>query len=588
MPVSESRFDSGTDSVLVNIGQVTNTYEFEVPEGSLTDVSFTADVGALLALLDNAFVDLEVFENGEWVSLDDSSSGGLLDLIGIFGENAQVEASGLEAGDYRVIYGGGGLLGLATSVSWSAEFTDNSLTDYEGVAGDPIMGNVITDPSFAEGEQDQLGVDGLAVVHILLGGVFVEAGAGTVVEGEYGQLTIDADGNYEYVPNGDVESVGKVDVFEYQLVHPDGSTDTANLYVRIDSEDADLVWDDNDPSAPATAVMANDDIGAAQIEVVNVVTTTTEEEVIDYSWLIGFLGIVIGDTEGSSEFSLAEDTLTDLTINIDVGSLASLLDSVDFQLYKLEGDGSETLVMDMDQASLLDLIGIFPTSVAVTVEGLEAGNYRLDVSNGSVVSLPGSVSVGLIYETTDLTEFTAGEVFETTGNVIDDDTLGSEHTTLSVMNEDGVFVIPGHGGVVIEGEYGVLTIMSNGDYSYVPNAEMANIGETEVFTYKLTHPNGDESEATLSIELEEADVVPFAFDDSDDADMADEGADLGLEDVLDLGEESEELVFPESEDSNEEDEQATSGTDDFEEMPMGDFSEPQNPLDDEFDQTPLI
>src|SRR5699024_1969929 len=142
-------------TVLVSIGQVTNTYEFEVPEGSLTDVSFNADVGSLLSLLNCAFVELEVFVNGEWVSLDDSSSGWLLDLIGIFGQNAQVEASGLEAGDYRVTYGAIGLVGVAATVNWSAELTDNSLTEYEGVAGDPIMGNVITDPSFVEGEQDQ-------------------------------------------------------------------------------------------------------------------------------------------------------------------------------------------------------------------------------------------------------------------------------------------------------------------------------------------------------------------------------------------------------------------------------------------------
>ncbi|CAN0602332.1 unnamed protein product, partial [Ectocarpus sp. 12 AP-2014] len=223
-------------------------------QGSKTDVSFSADVGGLLSVLDNAYVDLEVFENGEWVSLADSSSSGLLDLLGIFGENAQVEASGLEAGEYRIVYGGGGLVGLATNVDWSAEFTDNSLTDFEGVPGDPITGNVITDPSFIEGEQDQLGVDDLATVHIQVDGEFVDAGTGTVVVGEHGQLTIDADGNYEYIPNGDVESVGKVDSFEYQLVHPDGSTDTANLYIRIDSEDADLIWDDSDPSAPAIAV----------------------------------------------------------------------------------------------------------------------------------------------------------------------------------------------------------------------------------------------------------------------------------------------------------------------------------------------
>src|SRR5690606_31550112 len=140
-------------------------------------------------------------------------------------------------------------------------------------------------------------------------------------------------------------------------VHPTAGEAEANLHVQIGSPDATVAWDPVDPSAPGTISVAGDNTDTAGIERANQVTTTTDDDAISYSWLVGIGGIVIGDTEGNASFTLAEDTTTDLTININVGSLASLLDSVDFQLVRIDG-GVETVVMDRDQASLLDLIGI--------------------------------------------------------------------------------------------------------------------------------------------------------------------------------------------------------------------------------------
>src|SRR5690606_20616876 len=124
-------------------------------------------------------------------------------------------------------------------------------------------------------------------------------------------------------------------------------------------------------------------------------------------------------------------------------------------------------------------------------------------SNGSLVSLPGGVTVDLTYETTDLTIDVPGDVTEATGNVLADDALGSGYTSLAVMNELGEFVMPGAGGVTVVGDYGVLTIMSNGDYTYTPNADLTSIGFSDTFTYQLQDPNGGTVTATLTIDVEE-------------------------------------------------------------------------------------
>ena len=48
------------------------------------------------------------------------------------------------------------------------------------------------------------------------------------------------------------------------------------------------------------------------------------------------------------------------------------------------------------------------------------------------------------------------------------------------------------------------------------------------------------------------------------------------------------LVLPEFGDSNEDEELVGSGSEVIEEVPMGDFSEPQNPLNDELDQNTYV
>lgn len=83
------------------------------------------------------------------------------------------------------------------------------------------------------------------------------SGSATTVQGLYGTLVIRADGSYTYTPNGSPSSVGKVDVFSYQLVHANGLSDSANLYVRIDSPQATEVWSDINYGAPETVFNPN-------------------------------------------------------------------------------------------------------------------------------------------------------------------------------------------------------------------------------------------------------------------------------------------------------------------------------------------
>ncbi|WP_411684057.1 GA-like domain-containing protein [Acinetobacter indicus] len=111
------------------------------------------------------------------------------------------------------------------------------------------------------------------VTHIQFGdGAAQEVTTGGVsINGEYGVLTIFADGSYEYIGNGDFESIGKSEVFTYTILGADGvTTDSATLTINI--------LDDYAPDAPViNPVSATGDItGTAEAGSTVIITTEAE------------------------------------------------------------------------------------------------------------------------------------------------------------------------------------------------------------------------------------------------------------------------------------------------------------------------
>jgi hypothetical protein len=107
---------------------------------------------------------------------------------------------------------------------------------------------------------------------------------------------------------------------------------------------------------------------------------------------------------------------------------------------------------------------------------------------------------------TQLTEYNfAGDAVN--GNVISGDNGtgadrgGADAFVLSVSNADSeVFGVPQHGSVDIAGEYGTLTIYSDGRYSYQGNGAAGSLGALESFRYTLS--NGRETDsASLNIRI---------------------------------------------------------------------------------------
>ncbi|MDH0747150.1 Ig-like domain-containing protein [Pseudomonas sp. GD03842] len=493
---------SYTDSFGSLLLGASKVYSFTVNAGTSVDPTLFLNSPSIVGVLTSLNYTLQVKSaSGVWVTLGTGGNGGLLDVIGLAGIGVRVNLPDLLSGDYRLVVSNAGV-DVLTAVNTRLELGITSLTQFNGTPGAVTTGNVITDVG-TNGQVDQTGPDNGAVLQILKAGSYVAAGGGTTVQGLYGTLTIDASGHYTYTSNGSVGSVGKVDVFSYQLVHPNGLSATANIYVRIDSPQATEVWSDANLASPATLVDATNDIAHSAITLTNLVTTTQSS--------LGSFGVLLGGGSGTYTTSVAADTVSNLTVVLNASNLLSLLGSTTVGLYKLStATGQYVLVKSYGGGSLLNLGG---GNYGINFDGQTSGTYQVKVVVGGVGVLS-TVNTSLINTATSTNQFVVGSYTPVSGNLLTDtagggvDMLGSPYTVLSVLVA-GSYVTPGYNGTTITGTYGSLLVHADGSYTYTLNSGLTSavVGHADVFTYQLTHPNGTTDTATLTIDLDPASAV---------------------------------------------------------------------------------
>ncbi len=336
-----------------------------------------------------------------------------------------------------------------------------------------------------------------------------------VVVGEYGTLTIQPDGSYEYVLNNDSAGVNALkdgetlsEVFTYTLTDADGDADTATLTITIDG---------NTDGAPS--ITPADDNGNGAIDGDNTVRE---------SGLAG--GSSAGDdsqiTSGSIQIS-AGDGLASITIGgqgFTLAELQALSAGSPSAAISVEGG---TLVLTGFTAS--SSVGGVPTSgtLAYTYTLIgerthsSTGNddiqlsIPLSVTDAGKATANGSLTIEVVDDVptavNDSASVAAGEFqLVTDGNVLDNDTQGADGARVTgVGHEDDASetAVPGTGNLVIDGDYGKLTIHSDGSYSYQRNAGTPG-GVQDVFTYTIT--DGDEDTANAELTIHIADDTPAA------------------------------------------------------------------------------
>jgi len=452
---------------------------FTVEEGHTGDATITVSAGSLVGLFSGAQAQIQIRdESGDWVTMTSIGDNGILDLIGIGANSAQIEIPDLGPGEYRVIGGASGVgIGTLLTVNAGVQFYDH--TTIGGYEAETVTGNVIDENDTVTETTVVTEVNGQPV-----------GGPGAVINGDHGVLTINPDGSYSYTPNEVGSAIGQVDAFTYTIEDADGNVDTATLYVGIDSEGQGLIW--TDPTQPAALEMvANDDDGTAVIDSANRVEAGGPS--------------ASGTAAISGGFGGTSATVT-RTFTVDANDEASIKFVASSPDEALQSD-SLTVTITGDNGfsqTLTGTSGLFSGfGVDQVLSGLPAGNYTVTASYSrpGASLLGGTLSLEFTGQSiTHLDEFVVNDTDPATGNVLEDDTLGSTYTKFLVDDGTGNFVEVTDGSTIV-GDHGTLTINADGSYSYEPNSDLGEIGGVDEFTYRLEHPNGATEDATLSISV---------------------------------------------------------------------------------------
>ncbi|WP_374698169.1 VCBS domain-containing protein [Alcaligenes nematophilus] len=506
---------------LGGIGQaIFNQYprvSFTIDENHSGNASITVSAGSLVGLFSGAQAKIEVKDDhGNWVPVNSIGNNGIIDLIGLGGSKAGITLEDLPAGEYRVMGGASGV-GVGTLLTVNADVDLFDHTEIGGFDVTAVNGNVLDNDAAGEGAK---------VTHI--NGEQVGANGTTTFEGEYGTLTIGADGEFTYTPNNtDGSGIGQVETFEYTIKAADGSISTAKIHVRIDSDGQGLIWPE-DPSQPAEVdLAANSNTGEAVIDSDYRVTQGGPSQKAP-SQDIG--GIFAGAVTKTTSVSFTVDPNSKANVKITASSPDELL-VTDSLKVTVTGPGGYSKTYTGSGGLLSNL------SVQEMLQGLEAGNYTVTATyQRSGTGTGGKLELG--YETqsvTHLDEYVIKNIHGASGNVLADDHLASTYTKFLIKDANGNFVEVAN-GTTVEGLHGTLTINTNGSYSYQPKSGLEETGNEDVFEYRLEHPNGTTADATLTVGVEHGDgpYVPEASAFS--ADFDEMGADestLSLDNVED-------------------------------------------------------
>ncbi|WP_158077136.1 tandem-95 repeat protein, partial [Cognaticolwellia aestuarii] len=328
---------------------------------------------------------------------------------------------------------------LTISVTPVSDLLDDNeiVTTAEDTA---VTGNVLDNASSTDGP--------LSITEFSIGGVTYTIGS-TAVLAE-GELTLNADGSYSFVPNANYN--GPVPVVTYTVV--DGVGDATDSTLTISVTPVSDLLDDNE------------------------IVTTAEDTVVTGNVLDNATST--DDPLSITEFSIGGVTYT-------IGSTAVLAEGE----LTLNADGSYSFVPNANYN------GPVPVVTYTVLDGV-----------GDVTDSTLTISVTPVSDLLDDNEIvTTAEDTAVTGNVLDNATSTDGPLSITEFSIGGVTYTIGSTAVLAEGE---LTLNADGSYSFVPNANYN--GPVPVVTYTVIDGVGDVTNSTLTISVT---PVSDLFDDNE-------------------------------------------------------------------------
>ncbi|EEB76755.1 hypothetical protein GPB2148_1081, partial [marine gamma proteobacterium HTCC2148] len=309
----------------------------------------------------------------------------------------------------------------------------------------------------------------------------VTGGVTANIDGQYGTLTLAADGSYVYVSNPNVVTgAALTDVFVYTLVDGDGDLSTTTLKIDVTNS----VF--NTTGSSVTVDEAGLDLTQDGADLVAGTVT-------------GSLAVQTTETAGNTV--TAADGETPYTYALNTG--ANAVTAGTYGSIQLASDGS--YVYTLDKA----FDGADADNGITTETGKESFAYTAADAAGNTVT--GTITVDIIDDVPTASADTGTVVEGATltvlaaAGVLANDTQGADTATINgVRASGGDEATDVTGGVTanIDGQYGTLTLAADGSYVYVSNPNVVTgAALTDVFVYTLVDGDGDLSTTTLKIDV---------------------------------------------------------------------------------------
>ena len=287
---------------------------------------------------------------------------------------------------------------------------------------------------------------------------FLNAEGVTQVQGQFGVFSIGRNGEYHYELNAEnTAAYGQIESFSYLVRDTSGQQQIKVLNIQINDQ------------------QASHDLNSIVLETSNQILSNTHTDKPhrqNYEY----------------NFKVDEHTVTELSLSVKVLSLLNDKRQLQYTL-------TNTLTGEIQKGVVT---GKNPTLEQFKFSDLSAGSYQLSLNLDATSGVAGTItSVTVSQNSVYLSEFVANQVHTATGNLLDND-LGLIHMTGMSIAGQTIYTGAGQKSMLIDGEYGLLSLNIDGAYTYTAYGNASGI---ERFEYVLHSASGSQSKALLEIDV---------------------------------------------------------------------------------------
>ncbi|QWT20199.1 VCBS domain-containing protein [Bacillus sp. NP157] len=381
--------------------------------------------------------------------------------------------------------------------------------------GAALTGNVVAGDT-GGGVADRIGADTTTtpVTGVVAGtpGGNASGNVGTALAGQYGSLTLNADGSYSYAVDNANATVNALkdgqtltETYTYTITDADGDRSSTTLTITIhghsDGTPSIVPVDGNGATAGQATVHESGLVDGDNSQVTSGTLTLTAAD--------GLASVTVGGTTLTTAQLNALSSGSPVTIHTPDGTLQLTGFSATTTVGGVPTAGTLSYTYTLDHTLTqagTDATDTIALGVTDAGGGTATGNLVVDIVNDTPTA---HADTGDVNE--DGAALTGNVVSGTTGGSVADrvgaDTTATPVTGVAAGNSGGT-TVSGQVASGVAGQYGTLTLNADGSYSYAVDNANATVNAlktgqtlTDTYSYTITDADGDRSTTTLTITI---------------------------------------------------------------------------------------